>query len=117
MASIHGDVPSQTASQNRVTSVRLRSEHDCKRLAVRMVPQRGRWYAFSLYTWIVAQRRSGVNSRGLPVGGVTVTAKQVGYCHRNLHHGAALRRSTPIKLPVVVAIANEKDRGMYWGHA
>ncbi len=47
---------------------------------------------------------------------VAVTAKQVGYCLKNIHDGGALRRSSLIELPVVAAVANEKYRGLYWGH-
>ena len=47
-------------------------------------------------------------------GGVAVTAKQVGYCLKNLHDGTALRRSPLIELPVVVTVANETLPGQYW---
>ena len=50
-------------------------------------------------------------------GGVAVTAKQVGYCLKNLHDGTALRRSPLIEMPVVATVANEKYRGQYWGHS
>ena len=48
---------------------------------------------------------------------LTVTPKQVGYCLRNLHDGAALRRSSLIDLPQVVAVANERYHGQYWGRS
>ena len=46
-----------------------------------------------------------------------VTAKQIGFCLENIHDGTALRRSTLIELPVVVAVANERYRGQYWGRS
>ncbi len=49
--------------------------------------------------------------------GITVTAKQIGYCLANLHDGAALRRSSLIELPIVIAVANERYHGQYWGRA
>jgi hypothetical protein len=50
-------------------------------------------------------------------GAPMVTAKQIAFCLENLHDGAALRRSTLIELPIVVAIANERYRGQYWGRS